>query len=78
MSSTTRKQDLLDGALRYGPQTPEFYASMLRKEERAKKGKWKVTSTTPVQMTLVLLLLLPPNLPREPGKLVQRPKLICF
>ena len=26
--------------------TPEVYASMLRKEERAKKGKRKVTSTT--------------------------------
>ena len=35
-----------DGAPRDGPQTPDFYASMLRKGERAKKGKRKVTSTT--------------------------------
>ena len=35
-----------DGAPRYGPQTPEFYAKEFRKEERAKKGKRKVTATT--------------------------------
>ena len=43
---TTRKQDMPVGAPRYGPQTPEFYACMVRKEERAKKGKRKVSSTT--------------------------------
>ena len=43
---TNRKQDLPDGGPRYGPQTAEFYASMVRKEERAKKGKRKVSSTT--------------------------------
>ena len=63
MSSTTRKQDLLDGALRYGPQTPEFYASMLRKEERAKKGKRKVTATTTSANNAG-----PPSLASKPAK----------
>ena len=73
---TTRKQDLPDGAPRYGPQTPEFYASMLRnsgrrREPRKARGRWP--PPPPVLMTLVLLLC-PPNLPREPERLVQRPR----
>ena len=73
---TTRKQDLPDGAPRYGPQTPEFYASMLRnsgrrREPRKARGRWP--PPPPVLMTLVLLLC-PPNLSREPERLVQRPR----
>ena len=48
---TTRKQDLPDGAPRYGPQTPEFYASMLRNSgrrrepRRQKEGNLHCTTT---------------------------------
>ena len=62
---TTRKQDLPDGAPRYGPQTRVLclYAKEFRKEERAKKGKRKVTATTTSADDAG-----PPPLPSKPAK----------
>ena len=62
---TTRKQDLPDGAPRYGPQTRVLclYAKEFRKEERAKKGKRKVTATTTSANNAG-----PPSLASKPAK----------